>query len=102
MYYQRKNFTEKIWVNPNLDKVIELKRQQLIMAITVESSEAENRRLLSGSISSIPLIPLEPFHPFYEEVILNVLWGAMVILSLGILILMYRNHKLECRLNGSY
>lgn len=34
VYYQRKEFTRTIWTNPNLSKVIELKKQQLLMAIS--------------------------------------------------------------------
>ncbi len=34
VYYQRKEFSGEIWVNPNLPKVIELKKQQVLMAIS--------------------------------------------------------------------
>ena len=37
LYYQRKNWNGTIWKNPNLGKVIELKKQQLIMAIKNKS-----------------------------------------------------------------
>ena len=33
VFNQRRDFNKTIWVNPNLGKVIELKKQQLIMEI---------------------------------------------------------------------
>ena len=33
VYHQRKGFNKTVWVNPNLGKVIELKKMQLIMKI---------------------------------------------------------------------
>lgn len=33
VFNQRRNFNKKVWKNPNEEKVIELKKQQLIMEI---------------------------------------------------------------------
>jgi len=33
VYNQRRGFTKEVWKNPNTEKVIELKKQQLLMQL---------------------------------------------------------------------
>lgn len=45
VYYQRKDFKEELWVNPNAGKVVEMKKEQLRQAIGKSKME---RRMWEG------------------------------------------------------
>ncbi len=45
VYYQRREFTGHLWTNPNLQKIIELKKQQLTFAISQKADHISSRRL---------------------------------------------------------
>ena len=48
VYNQRRKFENKVWKNPNTGKIVELKKQQLIMEINKNNKKKgpqKNRRL---------------------------------------------------------
>lgn len=96
VYYQRKEFEKQVWVNPNLPKVIELKRQQLMMVLATSVQTSPRGLAEPGSVSP-PLPSSQPPLTYLESLLLWLLYFAIFLLSLALLFVSYRTRALHSK-----